>query len=208
MQILLSLAAVAVLLIANELWFRKRNRGQEHPRKLIHIIVGSFIAFWPLFMSWNAIRLISLAFLVIVIISKALNIFASIHEVERFTLGEVGFAVAVGLVTFITSNRGVYAVSILEMAVADGLAAVVGIRFGKSNRYHVLSHTKSVMGTAAFFVCSLIIVVVARTALFINVPWDELIGACVAATFIENLAVYGLDNLLVPLVFSLILTFA
>ena len=209
MDILLSLAAVAALLIGNELWFRKRNRSQEHSRKLIHIVVGSFIAFWPLFLSWNMIRLISLAFLIAVVISKALNLFASIHEVERFTLGEVGFAVSVGLVSFITTSKGIYAVSILQMALADGLAAVVGLRFGKSNRYHVLSsHTKSVIGTTTFFVCSLMIVAVARVALFIHVPWGTLISASVAVTIIENLAVYGLDNLLVPVAFALILTFA
>jgi phytol kinase len=208
MEILLSLAAIAALLVGNEVWFKKRKRSQEHPRKSIHIVVGSFIAFWPLFMSWNTIRLISLVFLIAVVISKTLNLFASIHEVERFTLGEVGFAVAVGLVSFITTNKGIYAVSILQMALADGLAAVVGLRFGKSNRYHVLSaHTKSVVGTTTFFVCSLMIVAVARAAFFIHVPWSTLIGASVAATIIENLSVYGLDNLLVPVAYALILVF-
>ena len=104
MYVILSLALIAILLISNELLWRKKSTHKEHQRKIAHILIGTFAAFFPLYMSWTDIRLISLAFLVVVILSKFLNIFSSIHQVERFTLGEICFALAVGGLTFITKN--------------------------------------------------------------------------------------------------------
>src|SRR5579872_6494859 len=102
MKILITILIVALFLIVNEIWWQsKKNRG-ELSRKLTHIIVGTFAAFWPFYLSWNDIRLISVAFLIVVLISQKLKIFGSIHNVNRHTWGEAMFAVAVGLTTFIT----------------------------------------------------------------------------------------------------------
>lgn len=208
MYIFLSLAAIAGLLIANELWWRYRDTHKEHPRKVVHIFVGSFVAFWPLFMSWDAIRLISLAFLGGVVLSKALNIFASIHEVERFSLGEISFALAVGLLTFVTKSDFIYIVSILQMSLADGLAAIIGVHYGKKNSYKVFGHTKSVAGTLTFFICSLAIIIIGRSIVHAQLSWYLVLVTSILATITENIAVWGLDNLLLPVLVALILLHA
>lgn len=205
MYILLSLAAIAFLLIANELWARRRGSTSEHSRKAVHILVGSFVAFWPLFMSWTDIRIISLAFLVVVIVSQALNIFTSIHGVERFSLGEICFALAVGLLTFVTQSHYIYAVAILQMALADGLAAIVGLHWGKTNRYKLLGQVKSVAGTLTFLVVSLAIIFIGREIAHVQLDWYLGVVAAIFATVIENLALWGIDNLLLPLVVALVL---
>jgi dolichol kinase len=41
------------------------------------------------------------------------------------------------------------------MSLADGLAAVIGTRYGNRQKYLVLGYTKSVLGTLTFFVVSL-----------------------------------------------------
>ncbi|MEJ0072596.1 MAG: hypothetical protein WDN27_00660 [Candidatus Saccharibacteria bacterium] len=56
---------------------------------------------------------------------------------QRPTYGEIFFALIVGLLTFITSAKAIYAAAILQMSLADGFAAIIGSRFGRDNKYHV-----------------------------------------------------------------------
>lgn len=206
MSIVLSLAAIFFLLVGNELWRKRRASHSEHHRKLIHIGVGTFVAFWPLYMSWNVIRLISIAFLVGVLISRSLKIFASIHEVERFSLGEVCFALAVGTLTFITKADWIYIACLLQMSLADGMAAIVGLHWGKHNSYRVFTAKKSIAGTTAFFVTSLTIFLIAKFASAAVVPIWVLLVASLIATLVENIALYGLDDLFLPVIAAVILT--
>ena len=205
MYILLSLAAILFVLVGNELLWRRRNTHKEHSRKTVHILVGSFVAFWPLFMSWTDIRIISVAFLLAVIASKLLNIFASIHEVERFTLGEVSFALAVGGVTFVTKSDWIYAAAILQMGLADGLAAIAGTHFGENNSYKVFGFKKSIAGSLTFLIVSLAVIFISSHIAGNALPWQTGVLAALSATLLEIVAVWGLDNLLLPLVTALIL---
>src|SRR5690242_6050840 len=94
-----TVALVFLVLLASEAYWRKHQPDSEISCKFIHLSIGSFVAFWPFFLSWNEIRLLSLAFVLAVAISKWLNIFQAIHSVQRPTWGEVYFALAVGLLT-------------------------------------------------------------------------------------------------------------
>jgi len=205
MYIILSLLFVGLLLIINELWWSRHKTHEELPRKLIHIIVGSFVAFWPFYISWNWIRIISLAFLLGVVLSKGLNIFASIHEVERFSVGEICFALAVGGLTFITKTDWIYTAALLQMSIADGLAAIVGVRFGRNNQYKVLGATKSFVGSAAFFISSIFILIVASGLAKAHLSFLTIVLTALIAMVVEVVAVYGLDNLFLPLVVVFIL---
>lgn len=202
---LLSVLAVLIVLLISELGWRKHWMRGEFGRKFVHITVGSFVAFWPFFLSWDEIRLLSLAFLVVVVISDRLKLFHAINSVQRPTFGEICFAAVVGLLTFVTHSKGVYAASLLQMSLADGFAAIFGTRFGRDNKYHLWGHHKSVVGTLAFLLTSLIILIgysVWGHSLSIAVI---VLGAAVAAA-IENVAPLGLDNLLVPLFVGVLLT--
>src|SRR5579871_4551335 len=150
MTMLVAILAVLVLLGCGELWWRTTNVHSEVSRKFVHITVGSFVAFWPFLLTWNDIRALSLAFLVAVIISRRLHLLRAIHSVQRPTWGELFFAAAVGAITFITQNKWIYLGALLQMSLADGLAAVAGVRYGQGQRYVVFGHTKSFTGTATF----------------------------------------------------------
>lgn len=204
--VVLTLFVIAVVLVVNEVWLAKKMAHKEHARKLIHIFVGSFAAFWPLYLSWNDIRLISLAFLIGILLSKSLNIFSSIHSVERFSLGEISFALVVGVLTFITTSRWIYAASLLQMSLADGVAAIVGVNYGRNNRYKVLGATKSLSGTIAFLVTSLIILFAASAINGGPISYVLLLVTALVATGVENLAIYGLDNIFLAVITALILT--
>ena len=206
MNLILSVVAIFLLLCFSELGWRKHWLDNEVGRKFVHITVGTFVAFWPFFISWNQIRLLSVAFLVVVLASDYFKIFHAINSVQRPTYGEIFFAVTVGALTFITHSKGVYAAAVLQMSLADGFAAVVGTRFGRDNKYHLLGHTKSVAGTGMFVVTSLAILlgysVFSAHGLAIGLA---IFGAFVAAT-LENIGAFGLDNLLVPLFVGALLT--
>lgn len=206
MAIFITAFIVFVLLFANEVWWRKAKTHNEVARKFIHISVGSFVAFWPFFLSWQEIRFLSLAFLAGVIISKYLHVFRAIHSVQRPTLGEIFFAAAVGLSTFVTDNKWIYMTAILQMSLADGLAAVIGSRYGRAHRYLIFNQHKSIVGTITFAVVSLV-TVVAFTYLNGTYISPIIIASIVlVATILENVGGYGSDNLLVPLFIAAMLS--
>ena len=194
-----TILAVLVVLLVSEWGWRKGWLHGEFGRKFVHILVGSFVAFWPLYLSWNQIRLLSLAFLVVVIITTYLNLFHAIHSVQRPTYGEFFFALIVGLLTFITDSTAVYMAAILQMSLADGLAAIVGTRYGRENKYHLLGHTKSLAGTLTFFVVSLAILVGYNLLAGASLPVSLILFGALITAALENIAVLGLDNLVVPL---------
>lgn len=207
MRILGTIAAVLLLLVIGELWWRKQRLHGEFTRKFVHITVGSFVAFWPFYLSWNEIRLLSVSFLIVVGISKYLRLFRAIHSVQRPTWGELFFALAVGAVTFITQDKWIYAAALLQMSLADGFAAVIGTRYGQRFRYIVFGHPKSLHGTFTFLIVSAAILFGFSHESGQQLSEASILGLSVVASAIENVGVEGLDNLLVPVVVAAALRF-
>lgn len=207
MAILLTILTVLALLLIGEFWWRKQRLHTEFTRKFVHITVGSFVAFWPFFLSWNEIRLLSVAFLVVVAVSKYLRLFRAIHSVQRPTWGELCFALAVGAITLITQDKWIYAAALLQMSLADGFAAVIGTRYGQRFRYIVFGHAKSLLGSLTFFVTSVLILVCFSHFSSMELSAWFIVDLAGAASLIENLGVQGLDNLLVPILITCALRF-
>ena len=207
MYVALSVLIVFLILVASEIGWRRHWLRGELGRKFVHVLVGSFVAFWPFFMSWTEIRVLSLAFLVVVIVSDRLKIFRAIHSAQRPTFGEICFALVVGLLTLVTNSKGIYAAALLQMSLADGFAAIVGTHYGASNKYHLLSHTKSVAGTLAFIVTSAVILA-GYSAFSVHGPLvlATAIFGVLGAAALENIGLFGLDNLIVPLFIGILLS--
>jgi phytol kinase len=201
------IAAVFIVLVGSEWWYRRSSLHGEFSRKFVHITIGSFVAFWPYILSYTEIKLLSIAFIVVLGISKLLNIFSAIHSVQRPTWGEFWFALVVGIMaTFMTHHPHIFTVALLEMSLADGLAAVIGTKYGNSMRYNVFGSPKSVIGTATFFVVSTAILVVYSMQLSVLSP-AIILSISLGATLLENIAVKGLDNLVIPLFVAAALLF-
>src|SRR4051812_7123481 len=123
---LLAALVIGMVLIADEfLWRRKILKG-EPSRKMTHILAGVFIATWPYFLSWHFIQLLSVALLLGVMVSKHLHVFHFMEAAKRRTWGEYMFAVALGIIALMQPADWVFTVAILHLALADGLAALVG----------------------------------------------------------------------------------
>jgi phytol kinase len=205
MDFVLTIVIVFVLLSLNEVWWRRHTVHSELSRKFVHVTVGSFVAFWPYFLSWHEILFLSAAFLLVVALSRYLQIFQAIHSVQRPTWGEVLFAIAVGASTLITHDKAIYAAALLQMSVADGMAAVIGTRYGNRQKYLVFGYAKSVLGTLTFFIVSLLILIGFSHYAHADLGVEWIVGIAAIACAIENLAIRGLDNLLVPLAVAALL---
>lgn len=202
---LLAVVIVFAFLLMSEWGWRKHWLHGEVGRKFVHINVGTFVAFWPYFLDWTEIRLLSLAFFIIVLGAMQLGAFKALGSVQRPTYGEVFFALSVGLLTLITSSKGVYAAAILQMALADGFAAIVGTKYGRENKYHLFGRAKSAAGSATFFVISCSLLIGYSLFSVTGLPWQYILIGSIGATILENLAVLGFDNLLVPVAMGLLL---
>ncbi len=204
MNLVISVIVILTLICISELLWRLRNIETEFTRKFVHISVGTFVAFWSLYLSRYQIILLSIAFVVVVVISRYVKLFQAIHSVQRPTWGELLFAASVGLLAYVASTHWIYSSALLIMSIADGMAAVIGMKFGKSNRYSIFGYAKSIAGTVTFFIVTMIIL--STYAIFtpgIFSIW--FIGIALVATLLENVAVRGFDNLLVPLFVAVML---
>lgn len=169
---------------------RKRRVLTEFTRKAVHIVAGISAAFLPFFMPFNAIALLALVFLIVMVLSRVLRVFTSVHNVERRSYGELLFPIAVGAMAVLFPEEQLYMYGILVMAISDGLAGAVGARYGRRT-YSIGSARKSYEGSGIFFISCLII-----TALMIPRPGSVAIVAVL--TIVEALSSKGMDNLLLP----------
>ena len=201
-NIVATLAIIAAVLITSEiLWQRKILKG-EAARKLIHIMIGVWGAFWPFYMTWQEIRIIVAVSIVSILYMRFTKSFRSIYDIGRRSLGDLIAPATIGLITFVEPNEWIYAAAVLHIALADGFAALSGSRFGNGNRYKIFGNTKSVVGSVTFWAASFLII--AAGLIFSPISFTQtaiplLLWLPVAATIIENICPYGLDNLGVPL---------
>lgn len=194
--------AFLLLMIAEAGWRGKALKGEVH-RKFVHITVGSFVAFWPWFVGFTTITVIGALMLVGVLLNRRLQVFHFAKNIDRETYGDVFFTLAIIVCSQLTDNKIYFALAILHMSLADGMAALIGKKFGRRWTYKVFRQTKTVLGSMAFWVTSLCIL--GAGALFSNATIDFsgyallLLLLPPAVTAVENLSSKGLDNLLVPL---------
>jgi phytol kinase len=204
MFVLAILGVLAVLLIAEYL-ARTTRMHAELTRKFVHMLVGSFVAFWPFFLTWRQIELLSLAFFVVILVSVKFTIFKSIHTVPRQAVGEIGFAMVIGLLALISSSEWIFTASMLCLSIGDAMAAIVGLLLGDGNQYKVFGKTKSVAGTTAFLVVTIMVMAVYVMASHDSANITTLLIIPILATVTENVAINGTDNVIMPVLIALLL---
>ena len=191
-------------MVAAELLSEHKVLKGEYPRKFVHITAGTFIAFWPWLISWQAIRWIGVTMLLVVLINHRVRLFRFHSTLGRQTYGDIIYASAITLTALLTDEAIFFALAMLNLALADGLAAIAGKLYGGRWTYKIFGHTKSIIGTMTFWLTSLFILGVG--ALFAHdlidfYPYVVLIiflPPILALT--ENISVGGLDNLFIPLI--------
>lgn len=204
----LGVLGILVVLLIDEVFWRLNVVRGEASRKIDHIIIGSYIAIWPFMMSMREIQILAVAMLVVISISHRYHIFQSIHAIKRRTYGEYFFPISVGVVAAITSSPWIFMAAILHLSLADGLAAIVGSKFGKITKYRIFGQSKTLIGTAFFFVISQLIItimLVGNFKEFQTISVWIIVWLPLVASLAEAVAVYGTDDLVVPILIAVIL---
>lgn len=211
-NIVMALAPIGVILFMSEYLWRKKVLKGEKARKFIHILAGSWIAFWPLYLPFDGIFILGCVALTLLIYSRITRLFHAIYAVKRKTYGDILFAVGIIICAFLAKADWVFTVSILFLALADGGAALIGKHWGVKNEYLVFGKKalkKSISGTLAFVVLAYVSIIVGWLLggseymqqniilVFVILP--------VLATIFENTMPYGFDNIFTPIVATILL---
>ena len=202
------LSGVLAILVLEEIFYKNKILEGEYLRKFVHITAGSFIALWPWLIDWYHLQLIGLAMAAFIWLNHRIKRIHASGDVHRKTYGFYLFALTVAVTPFLTHNKIIFALALLNMALADGIAAVAGTAYGRKYEYTIFHHVKSVVGTMAFWLVSLGIL--GCGLLFLQASLDFgnyfvlilILPPLLAA--LENVAVFGLDNIVVPV--ALVLT--
>jgi phytol kinase len=201
-----AIAGTAFLFVVTENIWRSKKISHESTRKFLHISLGTFIAFWPFFLSWASIYLLVLVFIAGIIVarnskklSKRFTIFKTINKLDRHSYGEIYFSLGIGLTALLTHNKYIFMAAILNLSIADGLAALIGKKYGSESLYIVFGAKKSIVGSLTFLVFSLAILLFFYVVSGYNPSVAMIILLPPILTFVESLSSSGVDNLVLPL---------
>ena len=203
LNLILTIVGIVAILLINEIWWRLRKPNNEVSRKAAHILIGSFVAFWPYFLSRLDIILLGSVFFVIVSIGMYFKLFDKLRTVTKPTYGELLFSLSVVIISLITNDKLIYLTAILSMGLADGLAAIFSSRFGKSTSFSILGFTKSLVGSLAFYIMTLLLL--ANYADHVHHPVEGILYLALAliVTILENISIAGIDNITIPLLITI-----
>lgn len=183
---------------------RRWGKDPELTRKIVHIGAGNVVILaWLLDIPAGVGVAAAAVAASIALVSYFLPILPSINSVGRRSLGTFFYALSIGILV------GVFwslhcprfaAIGISVMAWGDGLAAIVGQRWG-AHPYQIWGMRKSWEGSLAMFGVSFMAVGLLLGLTSGNWTIGLMIASvvAVAATGLESFSAWGLDNLTVPL---------
>jgi phytol kinase len=192
-----------VLVLAAEGLNRLTDTHGEFTRKIVHIGSGNVVllAWWLQIPTTIGIGAAIVAG-IIALLSYSVPILPSLNSVGRKSLGTFFYAVSFGVLfaCFWTKYPEFTVMGILIMAWGDGLAAVVGQRFGQ-HPYEIFGGKKSLEGSLTMFLVSFLMagLILSSTQGNPLSSWGIALVVAMVATGLESFSWLGIDNLLVPL---------
>ncbi len=207
LQVLLTVVIAFIILLVTEKLSTRKLLSVEVSRKMPHIAGGLAIATWPFFVSMQVIVVLGLVFVIATLLVRQLNLFPGARTVGRLSWGESFFALGVSIVALVGPSKWIFVAAVLYLALADAAAALVGNKWGK-HKYTLFGHSKSLEGTTAFMLTSIVItawvVIVAPAGLNNSLPVILLLP--IIAASLEAGMPWGLDNLLLPILVTVVLS--
>jgi phytol kinase len=195
------LGAIALIAAVSQTVF---SAGYEVTRKIVHIGTGNVIVLaWLLNVpSWIGIAA-SILFSLVTLLSYQFPLLPFIDSVGRKSFGTFFYALSIGLLIsyFWPRELPFYAVlGVLVMTWGDGLAALIGQRWGKHS-YQILGMKKSWEGSGSMFAVTFgVSVLILSTVQGLSWALLGVAGAiALGATLLEAFSKWGIDNLTVPL---------
>ncbi len=207
--LIVSFVYVFAMIGVGESLRRWRGYSVDFTRKFIHIAVGMWAYGTVLLFTSRAWAIIPpLAFVAINALSHWRGTFKAMETGERWKLGTVYFPLSFAVVIwFLWERPELLIASLMPMTWGDALAAVAGRRIGK-HRYTILGNTRSLEGSAVMFLAGFVatlipLVLIGQVAL--PTAMGVAAATALAATIVEAVSSWGIDNLTVPAVSAVVL---
>lgn len=194
--LLLVYAYVALLILISE---KILKSYPNLSRKFLHIMVGNILFILPLFTSREVITFLAAA--PFILLTFLISPYSPLKIKNRVSASGHGFGLVYYAISwtilafFFYDQPWVIAVGIAAMSYGDGMAALIGERFGK-RKYNISGDTKSIEGSLAMFLV-LIVTLGVVLVYYHTLPSSYLLIVTVAlvATVFEGITPKGLDNL-------------
>ena len=194
---------LTILVVTAEALSRLFPDDPELTRKVVHIGSGNVILLaWWFDISRTVIVGAAIIAAAIAITSYLIPILPSIESVGRKSFGTLFYAISMGILAacFWLDTPQYAVIGILVMAWGDGMAAIIGQRFGK-HEYQIGDINKSwegslAMAGAAFIVTAAVLLAVEGNSWQ---TWTIAVVVALVATVSEAFSKLGIDNLTVPL---------
>ena len=189
--------------------FKKFNKNsKEITRKIIHIGIGPLIPIAQLLKIDQISALIFTGVVsLMVLINYGYKIFPTIEDVERKSYGTLFYCLSLFILISLFWNKDPFSLvaGFFIMTFGDGLAGLIGKSFNSSS-WIFLKQRKSLLGTVAMFITSLIVVC---TIGYIqqNSFYYSYFTIAFIATILEQFSVLGIDNFIVPISSALCFNF-
>jgi dolichol kinase len=196
---------VALLILFTEKVLSKRFPVQS--RKFLHIMTGNIAFILPLFQTREIMAFLAAG--PFILFTFLMSPYSPIKSLRGKTseaghgLGLVYYAITWTVLAYIFfDHREIIAMGILAMSYGDGLASLVGNKYGQK-KYRIFRDTKSYVGSLAMFLFTALLLVIALLFYGVDLTPRVLVYLlCMSgvATVVEGITPLGLDNLSVPFV--------
>lgn len=187
------------------------KRGKESSRKFIHVLLGNWWLIAMFFFEstlWAAI--LPTIFIFVNYFSIKYNIIKVMERDEgedKDSYGTVFYAVSLLILVIFTfeiiKNPWIGLCGIFTMAYGDGFAAVLGKKY-KSKQFKIFGSTKSVIGSTVMFLITFLIHLIYFGVVGVEFFVVKAIIVAILATIMEAVSIKGTDNIIVPIITSVI----
>jgi len=162
------LIAILLLLVFNELIYRRLGLKGEITRKFAHFTATlSTLTFPYLFSDHWYVLIMAVFFFILLFVSRNGTHLKSIHDIDRKSVGSYLLPISIYftfLVSSLTGNMFLYILPILILAICDPMAGILGLNVKNYNHNIQIFGYKSKktwLGSGSFFITSFIISIIA-----------------------------------------------
>lgn len=194
---------VAMLLVVTEKILSKKFPVGS--RKFLHIMTGNIAFILPVFVTREIMAFVAAG--PFIVFTFLMSPYSPVRSLRGKTseaghgFGLVYYAISwtiLGYVFF--DNKEIIAIAILAMSYGDGLASLLGVKYGL-RKYRVVHDVKSYFGSFIMLFFTFILMVVALVYYAVPMVGETfmlLLGIAGIVTVIEGVTPWGFDNLTVP----------
>lgn len=135
----------------------KRKVPPYITRKVVHIGSGLVAALLPLLVKLETVVILGIGFFLLLILSKRRSLLNSIHKINDDSIGAILFAPSLTLAALIfwPINIIIFQGVALVLGLSDGIAGIVGMRYGRKK--YKITGVKTIEGSLTFFVITFLV---------------------------------------------------